>query len=108
MKRTIRSVAFDANGVIYYRNAEVSASVVDFIQAKGIVLPTDAESMYVKLMNEAFSSAMSREEMVEGSPVVGGSQIPLSGDWLLLALPHTAVRFISTPACQKRSNAYEN
>ena len=45
MKRTIRSVAFDANGVIYYRNAEVSASVVDFIQAKGIVLPTDAESM---------------------------------------------------------------
>jgi HAD superfamily hydrolase (TIGR01509 family) len=65
VKRTIRSVAFDANGVIYYRNAEVSASVVDFIQAKGIELPTDAESMYVELMNEAFNGTMSREEMVE-------------------------------------------
>ncbi len=65
MKRTIRAIAFDGNGVLYYRNAEVSTSVVNFVQGQGVKLPADAEEIYVKLMKEAFGGTMSRKEMIE-------------------------------------------
>lgn len=61
----IRAVAFDANGVLYYREAEVVDSVIEAARGCGCLLPADARERYVKLMNEAFGGKMSRPEMVE-------------------------------------------
>ncbi|MGE5623668.1 MAG: HAD family hydrolase [Methanocella sp.] len=61
----IRSVAFDANGVLYYRDTEVVDTVVDAARARGIKLPPNARELYVDLMNVAFRGTLSREAMIE-------------------------------------------
>lgn len=61
----VRSVAFDANGVLYYRDAEVVDTVLEETRGRGLRLPPDARERYVELMNDAFRGSLTREEMVE-------------------------------------------
>jgi len=61
----IRSVAFDANGVLYYRDTEVVDTVIEAARSLGLDLGDDAREEYVNLMKQAFAGAFSRAEMVE-------------------------------------------
>ncbi|MGE5573339.1 MAG: HAD family hydrolase [Bacteroidota bacterium] len=61
----IRSVAFDGNGVLYYRDSEVVDSVIASARERGLTLPDDARQRYTHLMHEAFRGSMTREQMVE-------------------------------------------
>lgn len=61
----IRAVAFDANGVLYYRDNEVVDSVLGAAREHGLALPKDAREQYVALMNQAFGGKMTRQEMIE-------------------------------------------
>ena len=61
----IRSVAFDANGVLYYRDTDVVDSVIAAAHDGGMVLPDDAKARYETLMRQAFNGEITREQMVE-------------------------------------------
>lgn len=61
----IRSVAFDANGVLYYRDIDVVDSVITAAHDGGMALPEDAKARYETLMRQAFNGEITREQMVE-------------------------------------------
>ena len=61
----ICSVAFDANGVLYYRDTDVVDSVIAAAHDGGMVLPEDAKALYETMMRQAFNGEITREQMVE-------------------------------------------
>ena len=60
----IRGVAFDANGVLYYREVDVVEGVMAAAAARGLVLPADARKSYKEITNRAMGGSMTREQMI--------------------------------------------
>ena len=61
----IRSVAFDANGVLYYRDNDIFTSIAATAQGAGIVLPPDFEAKYMALMKKNSGGGASTKVITE-------------------------------------------